>query len=117
MAKIAGCHQTVAAVSSIGWTPEESIRGIPLTVCYRRIVTIFSDPVNHTAIRGELALAEAYFAGDGMLEDRQVPVELPELTRRHPYGPRRNRPWDTTSVVLFPFISASFLQGVAFDLR
>ncbi|KAI1420358.1 hypothetical protein F5Y12DRAFT_773461 [Xylaria sp. FL1777] len=117
VAKLAGCYQPVAAVSSVGGLLEESLQGPPLTVCCQRIVTIFSDPANHTAIRGELALADAYYASGGACKDRLVPVELPELTRRHPGDPRRFRPWDRTSVVPFPFISACLLQGVAFDPR
>ncbi|KAI0438432.1 hypothetical protein F4803DRAFT_565284 [Xylaria telfairii] len=117
VAKLASGYQPVAAVSSIGGCPEESLQGTPLTVCCQRIVTIFSDPANHTAIRGELALADAYYATDEARRDRLVPVELPELTRRHPGDPRRFPPWDRTSVVPFPFISASLLQGVAFDPR
>ncbi|KAI0098071.1 hypothetical protein GGR51DRAFT_438904 [Nemania sp. FL0031] len=117
VAKLAGCYQPVAVVSSIGTFPEESLQGTPLAGCCQRIVTIFSDPANHTAIRGELALADAYYAGDGAHKDRPTPVELPELTRRHPNDPQRFRPWDRTSVVPFPFISASLLQGVAFDPR
>ncbi|KAI1122714.1 hypothetical protein F5Y10DRAFT_253368 [Nemania abortiva] len=117
VAKLSGCYQPVAAVSSVGGIPEESLQGTPLTVCCQRIVTIFSDPANHTAIRGELALADAYYASDGGREGRATPIELPELTRRNPGDPRRFRPWDRTSVVPFPFISASLLQGVAFDPR
>ncbi|KAF2966405.1 hypothetical protein GQX73_g7187 [Xylaria multiplex] len=117
VAKLAGCYQPVAAVSSVGWFPEESLQGTPLTVCCQRIVTIFSDPANHTAIRGELTLADAYYASEGTRKDRLVPVELPELTRRNPADPRRFRPWDRSSVVPFPFISALLLQGVAFDPR
>lgn len=115
VAKLASCYQPVAAVSSVGWFPEESLQGAPLTICCQRIVTIFSDPTNHATIRGELALADAYYARDGAREDRPPPVELPELTRRNPADPRRFRPWDRTSVVPFPFIAASLLQGVAFD--
>ncbi|KAI3316555.1 hypothetical protein HD806DRAFT_552207 [Xylariaceae sp. AK1471] len=65
------CYQPVASVSS-------------------RIVTIFSNPANHTAIR----------ARDGTRKDRLMLVELPELTRKHPGDPR-----------------PSLLQGVAFDPR
>ncbi|KAI8953887.1 hypothetical protein F4801DRAFT_588056 [Xylaria longipes] len=117
VAKLGSCYQPVAAVSSVGGLPEESLQGTPLTVCCQRIVTIFSDPANHTAIRGELALADAYYARDGARKDRLMPVELPELSRRNPGDPRRFRPWDRTSVVPFPFIAASLLQGVAFDPR
>ncbi|KAI1112395.1 hypothetical protein F5Y14DRAFT_442618 [Nemania sp. NC0429] len=117
VAQFAGCYQPVAAVSSVGGLPDESLQGTPLTVCCRRIVTIFSDPANHTAIRGELALADTYYARGETRKDTLVPVELPELTRKHPFDPRRFRPWDRTTVVPFPFISASLLQGVAFDPR
>ncbi|KAI1173389.1 hypothetical protein F4777DRAFT_600676 [Nemania sp. FL0916] len=129
VAKVANCYHPVAAVSSIGGLPEESLHRTPLTVCCQRIVTIFSDPANRTAIRGELALADAYYCayyygyyhgrgGSGKKAPRHpTPIELPELTRRHPGDPRRFRPWDRTSVVPFPFITAALLQGVAFDPR
>ncbi|GAW20366.1 hypothetical protein ANO14919_098710 [Xylariales sp. No.14919] len=78
---------------------------------------MFSDLANHTVIHGELALADTNYARDGALKDSLVPVELPELTHRHPIDPRRFRQWDCTSVVLFPFISVLLFQGMAFDLR
>ncbi|KAI1846166.1 hypothetical protein JX266_007691 [Neoarthrinium moseri] len=117
VAKIAGCHRPVAVVSSVGTFEEESLHGPPLVACCRRIVTIFSDPANHTAIRGELGLASLYYAENGDVLDRHCPepVELPELTRKNPGDPRRWRPWDRAGMQPFPFISAALLQGVALD--
>ncbi|ETS73704.1 hypothetical protein PFICI_14650 [Pestalotiopsis fici W106-1] len=115
LAKLAGHHCPVAVVSSIGGCEEESLHGVPLVTCCRRIVTILSDPANHTAIRGELALASDYYARNDLGEHRREPVELPQLNRRQPEGPDRVRPWDRTMVAQFPFIYASLLQGVALD--
>lgn len=111
VAKVGGRHRPVAAVSSIGGAEEESLHGTPLVGCCQRIVTILSDPANRTAIGSELALAAAYYARNGASPE---PVELPKLTRKHPGDPARWRPWDSSMVSPFPFITASLLQGVGF---
>ncbi|KAF2993710.1 hypothetical protein E8E14_002011 [Neopestalotiopsis sp. 37M] len=115
VAKIAGRHRPIAVVSSIGGYEEESLHGAPLVACCRRIVTILSEPANHIAIRSELSLAEVYLGQHDSDEHRPEPVELPKLSRKQPDSPHRQRPWDRTMVAQFPFISASLLQGVAFD--
>ncbi|KAH8161272.1 hypothetical protein CIB48_g6975 [Xylaria polymorpha] len=113
VALIAGRHRPVAVVSSPGTTePAESLQGYPLTACCQRIVRIFADPANHTAVRGELALAADYYARDGGCEYRPEPVELPPYNRMQMFTPR---PWDRITVPEFPFISACLLQGVAFN--
>lgn len=89
--KIDGCHRPLAAISSTGTFEEESLHGPQLVACCRRIVTIFSDPVNHMAIRSEMALAAGYFTTNGADAE---PVELPELNRKHPGDSQRFRQWD-----------------------
>ncbi|KAI1422352.1 hypothetical protein F5Y12DRAFT_786816 [Xylaria sp. FL1777] len=127
VAEIAGRHRPIAVVSSVGDSePLEGLQGYPLTACCRRIVTIFSDPGNHAAVRAELALASTYYrddddgGGGGGGENqasRLVSTELPYLHRlRHTISQRR-RPWDHDRVHEFPFIAACLLQGVAFDAQ
>lgn len=117
VAQIAGGHRPVAVVSSTGDNsePAESLQGYPLAACCRRIVTIFSDPENHAAVRAELALAAAYHGGDGGSRPSDVSVELPNLRRYGTPAPERWRPWDHGRVPEFPFIAACLLQGVGFD--
>ncbi len=85
VAQIAGRHRPVAVVSSLGDSSSEelTLQGYPLTAACQRVVTIFSDPTNHRAIRAELALAADYYMRDGDREYRPNPVELPELSRRN----------------------------------
>lgn len=116
VSRIAGRRRSVAVVSSVGdIEPEQSLQGYPLTACCRRVVTIFSDPANHTAIRAELNLAARHYVRDGGREHSLEPVELPEFSRTQSNTKDRTRPWDHTSVPEFPFIAACLLQGVAFD--
>ena len=113
LTKVDGRHRPLAAISSTGSTSEEeSLHGPRLVACCQRILTILSDPVNHTAIRSEMALAPSYFTADA---DGAEPVELPELNRKRPYEPQRFRQWNRESIPPFPFITAAVLQGIGFD--
>ncbi|KAI0424111.1 hypothetical protein F5Y09DRAFT_325339 [Xylaria sp. FL1042] len=115
VAQIAGRHRPVAVVSSTGDNaePVESLQGYPLTACCRRIVTVFSDPENHAAIRAELALAALYHGGES--RPSHASVELPDLRRYGTPAPERWRAWDHDRVSEFPFIADCLLQSVAFD--
>lgn len=111
VAKIAGHHRPVAIVSSPGISSdEETIRGSPLVAACHRIITIFRNKTARIPVEAELALAGGYYASQTCHPE---PIELPETTTRHPILPKRD--WDHTVVREFPFISASLLQGVAFD--
>jgi hypothetical protein len=117
VAQIAGHHRPVAVVSSTGDNvePAESLQGYPLTACCHRIITIFSDPENHAAVRAELALAATYYGGES--RPSKAPVELPDLRRYVAPSPERWRPWDHDRVPESPFIAACLLQGVGFDAQ
>ncbi|KAH8662573.1 hypothetical protein BX600DRAFT_437953 [Xylariales sp. PMI_506] len=112
---VAGCHRSVAVVSSVGGTsPEESLQGYPLVAACERIVNIFADRANHTAIRGELVLAvEYYIRGDRVYCPESV--ELPDPSRIRSPKSVRSQSWDQTGVAEFPFIATCLLQGVGFD--
>ncbi|KAK8087405.1 hypothetical protein PG994_002379 [Apiospora phragmitis] len=104
----------------------ESLHAERLVACGRRIITVLSDPANHTAIRSEMALMASYFAAghdEGMSNDNAIhsvnlrhpePVQLPQLNR-HCSQPQRHRPWDRESVPPFSSITAALLLGIAFD--
>ncbi|KAI1360865.1 hypothetical protein F5Y08DRAFT_348406 [Xylaria arbuscula] len=119
VAQVAGHHRPLAVVSSVGDNdPLESLQGYPLAACCRRIVTIFSDPANHVAIRAELTLAASYYKehSSDATNDEYLPklVELPQLNRRQ-YNPDRYRPWDRMHIPEFPFIATCLVQGVGFS--
>lgn len=117
VAQIAGRRRSIAVVSSRASADlEGSLQGSPLIAACQRIVTIFTDTINHPAIRAELALATGYYMGKGEQNEYHLGlVELPE----NPDGYRQPRleilPWDHASIIQFPFISACLLQGVGFD--
>ncbi|KAH6718866.1 hypothetical protein BKA61DRAFT_652516 [Leptodontidium sp. MPI-SDFR-AT-0119] len=111
VAKIGDHHRPIATVSSPGTSSnEETIRGSPLVAACHRIITIFRNKTARIPVEAELALAGDYYASQTCHPE---PIELPETTTRHPILPKRN--WDHTVVREFPFVSASLLQGVAFD--
>ncbi|KAH7416904.1 hypothetical protein BKA64DRAFT_656487 [Cadophora sp. MPI-SDFR-AT-0126] len=104
VAQIAGRRRPIAVVSSRGPADPEhgdgigSLQGFPLIAACQRIITIFSDKTNRTAIKAELSLAAGYYMRDEGHEE---------------YRPEQSDSWDHTNVREFPFITACLLQGVA----
>ncbi|KAH9216823.1 hypothetical protein DL95DRAFT_459922 [Leptodontidium sp. 2 PMI_412] len=93
VAKIAGHHRPVAIVSSPGISSdEETIRGSPLVAACHRIITIFRNKTAHVPSRTDRATGNNNSSSNSPKEGL-----------------------DHTVVREFPFISASLLQGVAFD--
>ncbi|KAK3937290.1 hypothetical protein QBC46DRAFT_416520 [Diplogelasinospora grovesii] len=123
VACVAGRHRPVAVVSSLGDNlATESLQGGPLVAACQRVAAIFAHPANVPAVRAELALADDFYArGDGQVQQRPAPAELPELDRRAHEPARRRRGWDSRSGAVelppFPFVASCLLQGVGFDAR
>ncbi|KAH7383137.1 hypothetical protein BKA64DRAFT_178636 [Cadophora sp. MPI-SDFR-AT-0126] len=122
VAQIAGRRRPMAVVSSRGFAdPVEhggsgSLQGFPLITACQRIITIFSDTTNHTAIKAEMSLAADHYVRDGRRNEyRPEQVELLEHDANDRYPRLEIELWDHVSVREFPFTTACLLQGVAFD--
>ncbi|KAH6725006.1 hypothetical protein BKA61DRAFT_41595 [Leptodontidium sp. MPI-SDFR-AT-0119] len=122
VAQVAGRRRPIAVVSSRGFAdPEEfegsgSLQGFPLITACQRIITIFSDTTNHTAIKAEMSLAADYYVRNGGCDEyRPEQVELLESDANDRCPKLEVEPWDHVSVREFPFTTACLLQGVAFD--
>ncbi|KAH7369721.1 hypothetical protein BKA65DRAFT_531522 [Rhexocercosporidium sp. MPI-PUGE-AT-0058] len=120
VAQIAGRRRPIAVVSSRGPADPEhgdeigSLQGFPLIAACQRIITIFSDKTNRTAIKAELSLAAGYYMRDeGHEEYRPEQVELRENDASDRYPRMESDSWDHTNIREFPFITACLLQGVA----
>jgi len=109
----------VVSSKAIGTMPgDESMQGTPLITACQRIITIFSDGANHSAIRAKLSLAEGYYLRH--VGQKLHDLELSELPE-HLDGYNQSRiEWDSgdhEQLQPFPIISACLLQTVAFDTK
>ncbi|PVH68154.1 hypothetical protein DL98DRAFT_599774 [Cadophora sp. DSE1049] len=121
VAQVAGRRRPIAVVFSRGFLyPAEhegsgSLQGFPLITACQKIITIFSETTNHTAIKAEVSLAADYYLRDGgRNEYRPEQVELLENDANDRDPRLEIEPWDHVSVREFPFTTACLLQGVAF---
>ncbi|KAK0117455.1 hypothetical protein ONS96_013285 [Cadophora gregata f. sp. sojae] len=119
VAQIGGRRRPIAVVSSRAAATEpaeEFMQGTPLITACQRLITIFSDNANHSAIGAELSLAESYYLTDaGQKIHRPELCELPENVDGYYELSIELGSWNHDRVQQFPFISACLLQGVAFD--
>lgn len=110
VAKLNGQYRQLAVARHEGRNSAFGGWKIILRAC-RRVITTLSDPANRTAVQGELALAKAAYANQGLApprsEHRSVDqCMIPDWNRE------RVTRWWNKDMVEFPFISTCLVVSV-----
>jgi hypothetical protein len=118
VAKIGGHHYQLAVAKRQSPLGKNPVHKSQVTRACRRLINIFSDPINRVAIQGELALAADLYGREqdnGWFSPPRT--EFPDTHRFSPSFSEllKGRAWDRR-IREFPFISTCLLLGISYDI-